>query len=437
MIPVRTDEHHRGKRIAIIGAGAAGLMAANFAVVDGTETLLIERTKEGGKKILISGGGRCNILPVRMDAERYVTESSRNSMRKILSSWPLGEQISFFEHELQLPLTEEAGTGKLFPASQRARDVRDRLLGRAQRLGVRLLPGTRVTSLSRFDERWLLRTDSAGVIEADAVIVATGGLSVPNTGSDGDGFRFAHALGVQVHRTYPALTPVTSDDPRFTGLAGIALDVRLEARDGSRRSAGQGALLFTHLGFSGPAVLDVSHVLARSSREGDGGGILLASWSDRTDESWNDLLRGQGSRTVAALLREELPARLVTVLLELSDIETTTTLSRLRRDQRRKLVECLCRCPLPWSGDEGYAKAEVTGGGVSLADVRTRTLEHRALSGLYFCGEVLDVFGPIGGFNFAWAWATGRAAGIAAAGRCGEDGARLDNPADTAAMPVP
>src|SRR5882672_8554397 len=175
------------RRVTVIGAGAAGSMAAIFAASAGARTLLLERTGDGGRKILISGGGRCNILPARLDESRFVTDSSPNILRKMIRSWPLREQIAFFERELGIPLAEEQESAKLFPVSNRARDVRDGLLALAVQRGVTLLMNTLVTGFAPSAIGWRIDRDGAPPLETDAVIVATGGLSVPKTGSDGLG----------------------------------------------------------------------------------------------------------------------------------------------------------------------------------------------------------------------------------------------------------
>src|SRR5687768_7690102 len=163
------------------------MMAAIYAANAGADTRLLERTHDGGRKILISGGGRCNILPSHVDESRFVTDSSRHTLRHMVRSWPLREQIAFFETELQLPLVAEAETGKLFPQSQRARDVRDRLLACARRRGVQILTNTLVTRIVPDGPGWAVERDAGEPLRADAVILATGGLSVPRTGSDGRG----------------------------------------------------------------------------------------------------------------------------------------------------------------------------------------------------------------------------------------------------------
>ena len=181
-------------------------MAAIYAASAGADTVLLECTPDGGRKILISGGGRCNILPARLDESRFVTDSSPHTLRKIVRSWPLPEQIAFFERELSLPLVEEPESGKLFPASDQARDVRDGLLSLAGRRGARFRPNATVTGASPTGEGWKVELKSGAPLEADALVLATGGLSVPKTGSDGRGLKIAEQLGHTVHPTYAALT---------------------------------------------------------------------------------------------------------------------------------------------------------------------------------------------------------------------------------------
>ena len=398
----------------MIGAGAAGTMAAIFAASAGAETLLLERTRDGGRKILISGGGRCNILPARVDERRFVTDSSPNTLRKILRSWPLAEQVTFFERELGLRLVEEEESAKLFPASNRARDVRDGLLALAANRGAQFLPSTTVTGLSPTVAGWKVERDGSPPLLVDAVIVASGGLSVPNTGSDGRGLAMMAGLGHTIHPTYPALTPVTSEPAAFAVLAGVSLPVTVTARDHARSATATGGFLFTHRGYSGPSVLDVSHIVARSRMEGNAKARLTVRWSRMDEAGWEAALRPEGTRTVAGALRREVPERLAIALAAAAGVSSSRALAQLSREERLRLIEVLVRGDLPWTGDEGYKKAEVTGGGVSLAEIDPRTLESRRHPGLFLCGEILDAFGPIGGYNFLWAWATGRAAGIAA-----------------------
>ena len=391
------------------------MMAAIAAADAGADVVLLERTADGGRKILISGGGRCNILPARPDEARFVTDSSPRTLRNILRSWPHREQVAFFGRELGLTLVEEPETGKLFPASNRARDVRDGLLRLAAARGARFVPRALVTDFAPREGGWRVGLAEGPPLEADRVILATGGLSVPQTGSDGAGLAVLGRLGHAIHPTYPALTPITADPPGLAGLAGVSLRVAITARDAARECRSEGGFLFTHRGYSGPAVLDVSHVAVRARAEGRRDARLLVRWSALDAAGWEAALRPEGTRTVAGALRRELPERLADALAGLAGVDPGTALAQLRREDRLRLVEGLTRGGLPWTGDEGYRKAEVTGGGVSLAEVDPRTLESRRHGGLFICGEALDAFGPIGGYNFLWAWATGRAAGLGAA----------------------
>jgi predicted Rossmann fold flavoprotein len=403
--------------IVVVGAGAAGTMAAIFAAQGGRRTLLLERTRDGGRKILISGGGRCNVLPSRVDAGQYFTESSRNSMKKMLLSWPLEQQRRFFEDEVGLRLALEPETGKLFPASNKARDVRDGLLELARRRGAETVFGTYVVGMRPpgGGEPWKLLLEGGGEIAAAAVVIATGGLSVPATGSDGTGMRIIRQLGHTLNDTYAALTPLTADPAVHAPLAGVSLEVTVEAPLAKGSLASHGGFLFTHRGYSGPTVLNVSHLAVRSAGDPARRQPVLVQWTPMDARAWEALLLEAGPGAVGSLVRRQLPQRLADVLLEESGVDPERTRSQLRRDERARLVEALARYPLPWTGDEGYKKAEVTGGGVPLAEVDPRTLESRVVPGLFLCGEILDCFGPIGGYNFFWAWATGRAAGLGAA----------------------
>jgi len=405
------------RRIAVVGAGAAGLMAAIFGAAAGTETLLLERTKDGGRKILLSGGGRCNVLPARVDESRFVTGSSPNTLRKIIRSWPLREQIGFFENELGLPLVEETESAKLFPASGRGRDVRDGLRALAVRRGVKFLANALVTGFSPSASGWRVEREGASPLEADAVIVATGGLSFPWTGSDGLGLGAVERLGHTVHPPYPALTPILAEPSPFASLAGVSLPVGLAVRTGTRRATETGGFLFTHRGYSGPVVLDISHRAVRSCIEGTSPARILVRWTRLGEEEWEAALMARGSRTVGAALRAEMPGRLAAALLDRARVDPRRRLSELPRKERRRVIEALVRFELPWTGYGGFETAEVTGGGVSLSEIEPRTMESKRHPGLFLCGELLDAFGPIGGYNLLWAWTTGRAAGLGAA-RC-------------------
>ncbi len=400
--------------VVVVGAGAAGCMAAIFAAQKGARVLLLERTKDGGRKILISGGGRCNVLPSQLSPSQYFTASSPNTLKKMLLSWPLPEQRRFFEKTLHIPLKLEHESGKLFPVSDKARDVRDGLVNYAKQCGVRFQHNSSVVGLRSHDDSWYVQVEGGEEIQTCTVIMAAGGLSLPATGSDGTGQRLLRKLGHTINKLYPALTPLVCDPPQHDALAGVSLDVTLR----SSELETSGGFLFTHRGYSGPSVLNISHVAVRSRMHGGEKAQIRVQWTARSAEQWHKQLLAKGKTTIGAIVRRELPARLADMLLREADVSPNTTTAQLKKEERLRLVEALTSYQLPWTSDEGYKKAEVTGGGVALSEVDPKTMESRLHKGLFLCGEVLDAFGPIGGYNFAWAWATGRAAGIAAPPGC-------------------
>jgi len=399
--------------VVVVGAGAAGLIAALTAARRGATVILVESTKDGGRKILISGGGRCNILPSIAQPDRYVTDSSPNTLRKILRSWPLAEQRAFFESELGFELELEVESGKLFPSTHRAKDVRDGLVSRVREAGAKIWFQARVTGLARQDGRWRVEIEGAPPIRASTVILATGGLSVPATGSDGTGLRIAETVGHTLHATYPALTPLIADPHPHAELAGISKPVTVHAPGTKPPFRTTGGFLVTHDGWSGPTVLDASHLAIRGRPDGTRQEIRIG-WTELDAQEWTDRLTA-GRGQVRGVLTAELPRRLADLLLAECGVDPATPLAQLKKGARRTLVAALTEYPLPWTGDAGYKKAEVTGGGVPLDQIDPRTMESRRAPGLFLCGEILDAFGPIGGHNFLWAWATGRAAGVGAA----------------------
>jgi predicted Rossmann fold flavoprotein len=401
--------------IVVAGAGAAGLVAAIFAASRSPVTV-IERTADGGRKILISGGGRCNILPVALEPDRFVTESPAHLLRGMLRAWPLVAQREFFERDVGIALAVESETRKLFPVSNRARDVRDGLIELARRRGVHFQWETSLTGLVPTAGGWCIET-SRGQMAASAVVLATGGLSVPKTGSDGMGIELAARLGHVLHDTYPALTPLVAVPEAHASLSGVSLNVRLRAKWRGKSAEASGGFLFTHRGYSGPSVLDLSHIAVRSRMSGDdpaGPAVLRVAWSAKDAGEWQRELAASAGHVITILARH-LPQRLATQLLAGAGIPLDRRAAELRRRERATLIDALTAYVLPWVGDEGYKKAEVTGGGIALDEVNPGTLESRRHAGLFLCGEMLDAFGPIGGHNFAWAWATGRAAGLGAA----------------------
>jgi len=403
--------------VVVIGAGAAGLFAGMFAAMKGARVLILESKEKPGAKIRVSGGGRCNILPSKVSLENFHSSGSVKTLRNILLSWPLDSVRAFIEDTLELPLALEETTGKLFPRSQSARDVVAAVLRGCTRQGVEIRGGARVTGLRRMSqEGFLIELEDGPPVRAERIVLASGGLSYPGTGSDGAGLQFASRLGHALVSTSPALVALTTDDERFTELSGVALAVRLRAvRDGETVEERTRELLFTHRGFSGPAVMDLSRHITAISGGPTHSVQLRAGWLAIPEAEWLNRLTQAGGRPVRSVISERLPRRLARLVVSLADLPVDRKASELRRKERERLIEVLTFCPLPITGHEGYAKAEVTTGGVPLGEVKPKTLESRLVPGLHFCGEILDVVGHIGGYNFLWAWVSGRRAGEAVA----------------------
>jgi predicted Rossmann fold flavoprotein len=404
----------KGYDIAVIGGGPAGMTAAYHAARARCRVLLLDRNKRPGEKILLSGGGRCNILPREMvDPRSYTTDSSKNTLKNILLSWPLPEVRAFLEGPIGLRLIEQRRTGKVYPLFGGGKEVRDRLLSAVRRSGVTVRTGASVAEVSPSERRRIV-LEQGETIVADRVVLATGGLSYPRTGSDGTGHRIARALGHHLVEPYPALVALRGGSVAHHSLAGLSLPVRLTVGTGRSRVQAYGNFLFTHRGYSGPVVLNLGHIAARAALSGEHPAITV-SWSTMSEEDWKEALSPRG-KTVRGVLKEVLPDRLVDVLLAEIGL-STAKLATLRREERGRLISSLVSYPLPWKHSGGWSEAEVTGGGVSLSEVDPTTLQSRVTPSLYLCGEILDAFGPIGGTNFLWAFVTGKLAGEGAAQR--------------------
>jgi predicted flavoprotein YhiN len=428
--------------VVVIGGGAAGLATAIFAAETAQQHQrplkigLLDSAKKIGAKILVSGGGRCNVTHDEIRPEDF--NGSRYIVRNILAAFDEQAAVEWFA-ALGVPLKREE-TGKLFPVSDSARTVLSALLRRCEELKVTILTQYRVSEVAVLlpphavplplwerepsadeQQRMFSISHGEGKIRARRVVFATGGKSLPRTGSDGGGWDMVKRLGHTVTMAVPALVPlVLREDMFHAQLAGISLPVALStfvAGKGVDRRVG--SLLWTHFGISGPVVMDASRhwTLARAQ-----GHLveLRCNFFPGQDfsqiEKW--LIDTASVRSRASLIRvlgERLPDRMAEALIRWSGIESGAILSQLPREHRRTLVHALTNFLLPVERDRGWNFAEVTAGGVPLEEINFRTMESRVVKGLYLVGEMLDCDGRIGGFNFQWAWATGYVAGRAVA----------------------
>ncbi len=368
--------------VVVVGAGGAGLMAA---IAAGRERLrlgfpsapppivLLDSRNKVGAKILISGGTRCNVTNKTVTVSDY-EGGPKHFLRHVFDAFTPEETIRFFE-EIGVELVLEP-TGKYFPTTHSGRTVLEALLKELERVAVPLKNPVKVTEIQKKENGFELISDQ-GPLSARRVVLATGGLSYPETGSDGTGLLIARKFGHTLLPTAPALTPLLSDDEDWSALSGLTLeDVRLDFYfEGRKRASSRGGFLFTHFGFSGPAALDISRHWALAD-------------PDRKPQIVADFLPVNDER--------RLPKRF---------FET------LRKKCAKGTGKQISHYPLEVKGVFGYKKAEVTAGGVDLKEVKVSTLESKIVPGLFFAGEILDVDGRIGGFNFQWAWSTGVLAG--------------------------
>jgi predicted Rossmann fold flavoprotein len=405
--------------VLIIGAGAAGLFAATWAGRTARdrgrplEIVAVDGARKLGAKILVAGGGRCNVTHWQV-GEADFAGGTPPAIRKVLRRFTADDTVAFFR-DAGVELKREE-TGKLFPVTDSARTVLDALVRQAEAAGATLIHPARVEAVDRVDRLFHVTT-SAGPITARRVILCTGGKSLPKSGSDGGGYRLAQGLGHSLTAPIvPALVPLLLPAGHWiTTLSGLTLptEVSLLAATGKRLTSFTGSTLCTHVGLSGPSILDISRhwLIAKAA---DPTVRLVLNWlPGRPAEEVDRLLVATQGRGPLPFLREHLPDRLAKTLCEQAGAPTT---GDLPREARKKLVHLLTATPLEITGDRGFTAAEATAGGVPLTEVKLDTLESRICPGLFFAGEVLDVDGRIGGFNFQWAWASGFTAGHGAVG---------------------
>lgn len=384
--------------IVVLGAGAAGMMAAIEAGKRGRSVLVVDHAKAPGEKIRISGGGRCNFTNTNTALDRFYSSNPRFAASALARYKPkdfiaLVERYGIAYHEKDL--------GQLFcdgPATQ----IVNMLTTEMDRVGARLELGTTVDEVAHADDAFRLAL-STGPVTAEAVIVATGGKSIPKMGATGLGYQLATQFGLRLTETRPALVPLTLEQrtlERYKVLAGVSLPAEV----GCGKKRFEEALLFTHRGLSGPAILQISSVW----REGQGLSIDLLPHVDVLG-----LLQAARRDTprlaIQTVLANHLPKRLAQLLGE--DLAISTQIGDLSDARLTQIAERLRRYPITPVGSEGYRTAEVTLGGIDTRDLDSTTMAARALPGLYFVGEVVDVTGWLGGYNFQWAWASGWAAG--------------------------
>ena len=415
--------------VAVIGAGAAGMIAATRSASRGLSTLLLEKNRKVGVKILMSGGTRCNLTHNNTPAEIALAyeqlaggkagKTKARFLRAALSHLTPEQLIELFHVEgVQ---TKIEATGKVFPVSDRSVDVQQALLRMLQASGANLSNEEAVSNLSKQDDYFLVVTDQR-TLQAKKLIITVGGRSYPGCGTTGDGYAWAKTFGHSIVPPRPALVPLTTD-MESTGawmrpLQGLTLpDVRIQLRDANNKivCTRRSSFLFTHFGISGPAAMDASRFVTESPSVGWIAECDFLPYL--TEQQFREELIGKaadhGKRGIVGFLSDKLPRSLVEELLRLANVPEDRRLAELRKEERNAIMQAVKANPILLRGSLGFKKAEVTAGGVDLSEVDSKTMQSRLVEGLYFAGEVLDLDGPIGGFNFQAAFSTGALAGDA------------------------
>jgi predicted Rossmann fold flavoprotein len=400
--------------IVVLGAGAAGLVAAFRAAELGRRVLLLEKNRKPGVKILMSGGTRCNLTHATDNGgivEAYGPPG--RFLHSALAALSVQDTVRLFEDEGVGTKVEP--TGKIFPVSNRAVDVLEALLRRLRRSGATLALGEPATDLQATADRFTVVTPQR-TLTTKRVILTTGGQSYPGSGTTGDGYRLAAAFGHTIVPPRPALVPITTDTPWVAELRGVTLpDVQLRVQqDGQKLAARRGSLLFAHFGLTGPVALDVSRVVSGHSQPRSLH-LEIDLLPDVPEPEFDRFLQTEalaaGKKQLTTVLAVHVPHRLAETLLMLTGQPADRKATGLSRADRGQLVQAAKRLRVPVTGTLGFGKAEVTAGGVALDEVDSRTMMSKRQPGLYLAGEVLDLDGPIGGYNFQAAWSTGWLAG--------------------------
>lgn len=403
--------------LVIVGGGAAGLAAAiaSGERSAGRRVVVLDGAKSLGAKILVSGGGRCNVTHETVTVGDFF--GNRRIIKNVLAAWTVEQTIEWFAG-MGVELKREV-TGKLFPTTDKARTVLNALLGRCHALNVEIQTGRRVDAIERADDAFVVRHRD-GAIAARAVILATGGRSLPKSGSDGSGYALVRSFGHSLTATVPALVPLVLDETMFhQSLSGSSLDATLTTVVGGKPvDVRTGSLLWTHFGVSGPVAMDASRCWTWARAQGEPAEVyasLVPHWTAEAGRQWFQAQAAASpQRSLAKTLALVVPGRLAEALCTHCGVGADTPAAQVRRTERERLLSGLTRLRLPVVSDRGWNHAEVTAGGVPLEEINYRTMESKLVPGLYLIGEILDCDGRIGGFNFQWAWATGYLAGSAA-----------------------
>lgn len=412
--------------VIIIGAGSSGLMAGISASERGAKVLLLDKGDKLGRKLGISGGGRCNVTNVK-ELDELIKHIPGNGrfLYSALSTFGNRDIIAFFE-QMGIELKEE-DNGRMFPVSDKAKTVVDALVNKVRAQGVTIKVNSPVEEVLYEGGRAAgVRLQTGEVVRGQAVIVAVGGKSVPHTGSTGDGYAWAESAGHSITELFPTEVPLTSKEPFIKSrvLQGLSLrDVGLTIwnEKGKKIITHEGDMIFTHFGLSGPIALRCSQFVVKQLKR-TGGGTVLATIdliprlsAEEIYAETYELTRNEPKKAIKNVLRGYFPERMLPLLFEQSGLKEDLTFDNLPKQAWSELARIAKAFPVEVGGTLSIEEAFVTGGGVNLKEIDPRTMESKLMPGLYFCGEILDIHGYTGGYNITAAFSTGYTAGKNAA----------------------
>jgi predicted Rossmann fold flavoprotein len=416
--PVQTYKYD----LAIIGAGPAGMMAASRASECGASVVLLEKNNSPGIKLLMTGKERCNITNAGTDVRAFASNYGKNGKFLLSALYHFGvkETIGFF-HKHSLKTKTERG-GRIFPESNKAKDVQELFIKLFKKYGITLLTGCRIRKISHKKntiDKIILDTAE---VKADSYLISTGGLSYPGTGSTGAGYKWAKQMGHKVITPEPALTPVIVKEKWVKELEGLSLrNVRISVyQNNKKKDTRFGEALFTVTGMSGPIILDMSKSIGKLLANGQTD--LFIDFKPALDIHVLDkrILRDldkNKNKSIKNILTDLLPNRLIPLVLKLSNIPPDKKAHSITKDERKKIRVLLKQFPLTIKTLTGFDKAIITAGGVALNEIDPKTMRSRIVNNLYFAGEIMDLDGPTGGYNLQVCWSTGYLAGESAAGK--------------------
>ena len=406
--------------VIVVGGGPAGMFAAGFAAQAGARVVLLEKNRQCGAKVLITGKGRCNVTNSEADPRKFAERFGKNGKAFLTALYAFGveEVVDFFEQR-KVPLKRERG-GRIFPASGDARDVQKALVSFLKETNVDVVVSCQAKNLLVEENKVVAIDTDRGKFSADHYILATGGLSYPETGCSGDGYKWAEQSGHHLVPTHPSLVPVRLKEKWPATVTNLNLrNAKVTVtQQGKKIDERFGEAFFTRNGIGGPIILDLSRSIRQALPAGEVTLLLdlkPAVDTEKFDQRLQRELTEHNNRDFRNSLGNLLPKALIPLFIELSGIDPMKKCHSVSRAERQKLLELFKALPLQVAGCEGYSKAIVTAGGVSLKDIDTRTMRSKKIENLFFAGEMVDLDGPTGGFNLQVCWSTGYLAGKNAA----------------------